>query len=289
MAPRNAFIAVALVIALLGAAGAAAAQAGVAKPRAEDLPEHAKARGPTKHADPAPTAPPSAKTTEPTAPASELIVETRSSAATILDGATTIRPPGWAGDARATPASEDEGAPEWVALAWALPLVGVGGVVVLVAARLRAAPSAASGRSEASRPRMAPVSPFDLEGLLRNGQGAVSRGALAEAVAWFERALAISPQLGVAYFCKGVCLAANGEVADAYGALRSACAHAPEETTYRVHFARVAVALGKHKEAMDALEHVTSSSPELGSAMLDDPQLAGLRDHPRFLTICGAL
>lgn len=202
-------------------------------------------------------------------------------------GATGIRAPASsAAGAIAKPAgAADEGAPWWRALAWALPIVGVGGVAAVLALRKHRLRVSISP----TRPRMSPVTPFDVQGLLTNGQVAAARGAYDEAVAWFDRVVRIAPRMGVAYFCKGVCLAANGRVAQAYGALRVAVEHDPADPSYRVHFARVALALGKHKEAMDALELVTRAMPELGPAILEDPQLAGLRDHPRFLMICGAL
>lgn len=231
-----------------------------------------------------------------TAPAGEDVLELRSGSAAgaATFGAATARAPSWSGDSRSAPTSGSDGsAPWWAALAWALPVVGIGGVATVLVLRHKAsrvhARVPASEPSTSPRLRMAPVSPDDLKGLLQNGHAAASRGALDEAVAWFERALDLSPKLAVAHFCRGVCLAANGQVADAYGALRSACTVEPADASYRVHFARVAVALGKHKEAMDALEIVAHAMPELGAAMLEDPLLAGLRDHPRFLMICGAL
>ena len=209
-------------------------------------------------------------------------------ATTFGAGAATTRAPGWAGEALNAPSSSGEETPTWwIHLAWALPVLGIGGVAAVLVTRQKARNQTLVMAPRAVR--MAPVSPDDLQGLLQNGHGAVSRGAYGEAVAWFERALTLQPKLGVALFCKGICLAANGQVADAYGALRTACTVEPEDANYRVHFARVAVTLGKHKEAMDALQIVTRAMPELGPAMLEDPQLAGLRDHPRFLMICGAL
>ena len=182
-----------------------------------------------------------------------------------------------------------------------LPFLGIGGVAaVLVARTKRRRPlqvavqrardvgAVRAGAADAAS-RMAPVAPDDLAGILNNGRIAAARGAYVEAVAWFERALRLAPEMSVAYFCKGVCLAANGQVADAYGALRTAASCEPGDASYQVHFARVALALGRHGEAMDALATVTRAMPELGAAMLEDPQLAGLRDHPRFLMICGAL
>jgi hypothetical protein len=180
----------------------------------------------------------------------------------------------------------DDGAPWWVALLWALPFVGIGGTGAVLLMRRKGAGAITHG---SSRIAMAPVEPSDLSGLLRNGHAAVARGALDEAVAWFDAALRLAPTLAVAHFCKGVCLAANGRVSEAYGALDEAVYAAPDDATYRVHFARVALALGKHNEAMDALALVAREMPDLGPAMLEDAQLAGLRDHPRFLMICGAL
>lgn len=204
-----------------------------------------------------------------------------------LAGATSVRAPSWTAP-RAPPSAEDgdAGGSWWIHLAWALPIVGVGGVAAVLAVGVK---RRRVSRARAQRPRMVPVSPDDVPGLLANGNGAVARGAYDEAVAWFERAIRLAPRLAVAYFCKGICLAANGRTADAYGALRAAVDAEPADAVYRIHFARVALALGKHAEAMDALAIVARAMPELGPAMLDDPQLAALRDHPRFLMICGEL
>lgn len=200
----------------------------------------------------------------------------------------TTRAPAWS--AAPAPAREAPAGAWWAHLLWTISLATLGGAAaVLVHKRRDALPT--SDLVSIARPRtpMTPVAPSDLAGILRNAQAAASRGALAEAIAWFDHALRLAPRLGVAHFCKGVCLAANGRMAEAYGALRSACDATPDDASYRVHLARAAVALGKHKEAMDALETVARAMPELGAAMLDDAQLAGLRDHPRFLMMCGAL
>lgn len=188
-------------------------------------------------------------------------------------------------DAKATP--EGEPSAWWLKLLWAVPFLGVGGLgFVLLLRRKNGLPM--PGPS-APRPLMMPAAPDDLRAMLRNGQAAVARGAVDEAVIWFDQALRVEPRLAVALFCKGACLASIGRHADAYDALDQACAARPDDANYRVQFARVAVALGKNKEAMDALERVARMMPDLGSAMMSDPQLAGLRDHPRFLMICGAL
>jgi tetratricopeptide (TPR) repeat protein len=186
------------------------------------------------------------------------------------------------------PGADSDGAttPWWVALLWALPLVGVGGAGTVMLLRRRAPRSV---EIVARHGAMAPVEPQDVRGILLNGQTAVARGALDEAVAWFDAALRLAPTLAVAHFCKGVCLAAHGRVAEAYGSLDEAVASEPDQHAYRIHLARVALALGKHAEAMDALARVTRDMPELGRDMLEDPELAGLRDHPRFLMICGEL
>jgi hypothetical protein len=49
------------------------------------------------------------------------------------------------------------------------------------------------------------------------------------------------------------------------------------------------LALGRTKEAMDELERIARDVPEAADAMLGDPSFAALRDHPRFLAMCGAL
>lgn len=250
-----------------------------ARPAGAGLPAARLASEPASPARAAPTSPPSAS-----------LIDARSDAASFASGASAPRAPSWSGAERASPGETSGPAAWWIALAWALPFAGVGGVAaVLVARRRTHLIRIASAASSSPRLRMSPVSPDDLEGILKNGHVAVDRGALGEAIAWFDRAIALSPSLGVAWFCKGVCLAANGQVADAYGALRSACDAEPSDASYRVHLARVALALGRHTEAMDALALVAQAMPELGPAILDDPQLAGLRDHPRFLMICGAL
>jgi len=175
------------------------------------------------------------------------------------------------------------GGAAWSALLWSLPILGVGGVGAVLLMRRR------EGTPGMPLETMTPVLSTDLAGILRNGRSAVARDALDEAIAWFDAALRVAPKLAVAHFCKGVCLAANGRTAEAFGALDAAVRHAPEDASYRIHYARAALSLGKNKEALDALAFVARAMPDLGPAMLDDAALAGLRDHPRFLMMCGAL
>lgn len=175
------------------------------------------------------------------------------------------------------PASVDVG-PSWLRALWVLPLAALGALgIVLVARREK-------------RPHLAPPPvPDDVPALLRAGEAAVARADLVGAIAYFDRALALSPGLAVALFCKGVCLAELGRLTDAYEALKAATVADPADGGALVHLARVALALGRPGEAMDALEPIASAAPEIGGAMMRDPQLAALRDHPRFLMMCGAL
>lgn len=173
------------------------------------------------------------------------------------------------------PAGGDGGAP-WLRALWAIPLAALGALgIVLVARREK-------------RPHLTDP-PAAVPALLLAGQEAVARAELEKAIACFDRALALSPGLAVALFCKGACLAEVGRLAEAYETLKAATIADPGDGGALVHLARVALALGRPAEAMDALEPIASAAPEIGEAMMQDPKLAGLRDHPRFLMMCGAL
>ena len=167
-----------------------------------------------------------------------------------------------------------------------LPMVAlVGAASLALAVRMRA-PSPLV-RVQRGR-RMSRVGD-DAHAALRHGHAAIERDDLAEALAWFDHPSRAQPRLAIAHFCRGIALGGLGRTPEAHDALAEAVEHAPHEWSYRVHYARFAVALGKTTEAMDALGPVARALPEMHEPMLEDPQLAALRDHPRFLAMLGRL
>ena len=181
------------------------------------------------------------------------------------------------------PAGVPSGSPSWLPALWAVPLLGVFGAV-LAARRRDTAPRAIP---------LAPVTiaapPETLKDALLRGHAATKAGDLVEALACFDAALRMAPGLGVALFCRGVCLASMGRMAEAYAALEESVMEDPTDGARRVHLARVALALGRAKDAMDILAPLARDAPQVGDAMFQDAALAGLRDHPRFLALCGRL
>lgn len=169
----------------------------------------------------------------------------------------------------------------WLRVLWALPLLGAFGAVVM--ARRRVAAVRTPTPTDAQNP------PTDVPDALSRGYIATQAGDLSRALACFETALRMAPGLGVAHFCRGVCLAAMGRTAEAYAALEESVMDDPADGARRVHLARAALTLGRAKDAMDAIAPLASDAPEIGEALFEDPHLAGLRDHPRFLALCGRL
>lgn len=166
--------------------------------------------------------------------------------------------------------------------AWALPLVGLVSLgAMLLRPREELRPTTARTRFT-----FAGVDPDEM---LRAGQDALKRGALDEAIAWFQHAAALAPRLAIAHFCQGVCAAALERHEDAYAALKRAYALDTTDGVVRVELSRAAARTGRTKEAMDVLSPVLAALPRLADEAADDEAFAGLRDHPRFLVMTGRL
>jgi Flp pilus assembly protein TadD len=142
-------------------------------------------------------------------------------------------------------------------------------------------------------PRTVPVAADEAERealhCLQEGRAAAARGALDEAVPWFDRALRLEPAMGVAHLCRALCLLDLGRDDDAAHALGLAMHHAPAEPHARVGMARVCAAAGMTPVALDLLGGALAARPSLSGDVLADPAFAALRDHPHLLQMAGAL
>lgn len=239
-------------------------------PSMSSAPQERTMDGPARTAEPGGPASPSDLTAE--------LAGTSASGAALARGPSVLPAP--------QEAASGDGAAWAARIAWALSLLGVGGIGAVLMLRRRPAPAAPMMAQAA---RLTPVSAEDVPALLLNGRAAAARGANEEAILWFDRALRVAPGLAVAHFCKGVCLAGEGRAAEAYSALRRAVEAAPDDASYRIHLANAALTIHRTREAMEHLGVVLSALPDVGPELLEDPGFKALRDHPVFLAMCGAL
>lgn len=262
-------IAVALVLTLAGTALAAKDHETKdakhhAPARADEAPEHA----PHAHADPAP--PHTAKAARaPLAPSPAPSVPRP--AYVLHAGFVSLDPPP-IGNAIANVGTTLPASPLAV-WHWALPLVGLAGLgAVIVTARGLQGTADADPRSH-----------------LHAGKAAIDRGDISEGLARFTQATRLDPDIDVAHYCRGLCLAALRQHEEAYAAFSRAYDLDAAEGAYRLEFARAAARTERAHEAMDALGPLLVALPSLAEDVAQDEAFAALADHPRFLAMTGRL
>lgn len=127
------------------------------------------------------------------------------------------------------------------------------------------------------------------EDALRVAQKLLRAGDLEDALLWLDRALADDPDLHVAHLGRALCLAQLGRDEESGDALECAILAAGDDPALPLQLASMSARAGQTALAMGLLEVAIGLAPESGELALKDPAFAGLRDHPRFLMICGAL
>lgn len=124
---------------------------------------------------------------------------------------------------------------------------------------------------------------------LKHGRRASDEGKLEDALAWFDRALTLQADLGIAQFCRAMVLADLGRADEAYVALEASLGRTADDAAARVQFARLCARHGHYDQALRILGPAVAAKPHLAAKLADDRDFAALRDHPYFLQVLGAI
>lgn len=124
---------------------------------------------------------------------------------------------------------------------------------------------------------------------LRAAQHLLKAGDVTGALSWLDRAVAAAPSLPIAHLGRAVCLAQLGREDDAFAALDQALQSPNMDPLMPLQLAKMCARAGQESLAMGLLEVAVAAAPEHAERALKDEAFAGLRDHPRFLLIVGAL
>lgn len=156
-----------------------------------------------------------------------------------------------------------------------------------------AGPAAALGMVPPPPMRNVPVRDVDAEAAgtdkLRVAQRFLRMGDHAAALSVLEGAVEESPRHALAHLGRAICLAELGREEEADDALGAVLACPMEDGFVALHLARASAQKGAHGLAMGLLEVAVQVTPALAQRALDEPAFRGMRDHPRFLMIVGAL
>lgn len=129
----------------------------------------------------------------------------------------------------------------------------------------------------------------DAEGMLRHARDAAANGRMDEALAGLSAASVARPDLAVAHFGRGVCLADLGRHEEAHAALARAHALAPHEPHHALELARACARTGRRAQALALASSLLVELPFLAGQLRADPAFASFADHPVWLAMVGAL
>lgn len=124
---------------------------------------------------------------------------------------------------------------------------------------------------------------------LRLAQRLLRLGNVEGALVLLDRAVALDPDVGIAHLSRALCLAQLGREGEAHAALDRALACPETDGNFALQLASISARSGDAGLAMGLLEVAVAATPETAQRAFADPAFAGLRDHPRFLLIVGAL
>jgi Tfp pilus assembly protein PilF len=124
---------------------------------------------------------------------------------------------------------------------------------------------------------------------LENARAALARHETRLALACFDEAIHLAPQLALAHLGRALCLVELGEEAEAAEALLDALAAPDQDGEVTMHLARMLAKEGSHAEAMDLLGAAFQADESLVEGAARDPAFRSLGDHPRFLQLTGRL
>jgi Flp pilus assembly protein TadD len=156
-----------------------------------------------------------------------------------------------------------------------------------------AGPAAAFGIIPFQPPARAPVplavSSDPAHVRLAHARAALARGETRVALACFDEAIHLRPDVPVAHLGRAMCLAELGEAAEAAEALLDALALPDADGAVTMHLARMVAHEGAHQDAMDLLARAFEIDSALTQQAVVDPAFSVLADHPRFLQMVGRL
>lgn len=149
-------------------------------------------------------------------------------------------------------------------------------------------------RAPPAAPAVVPVEPEDpvarlALSCLRQGRAAVAADRLPDALAWFERALALKPDMRIAQFCRAMVLADLDRPEDAYVALEASLGREEDDAPARIQYARLLARHGHYDASIRLLGPAIVAKPHLAPRIAEDNDFRALRDHPFFLQMVGAL
>lgn len=142
-----------------------------------------------------------------------------------------------------------------------------------------AGPAAAYAPPVAAAPRTIPV----IESRLRRANDEMRAGRFGHALEEFDLALAADPRSGLARTGRAVCLSQMGH-GDAAALELASTLEGEEGARVALDLARAAAKGGDIRLAVDLACLAASASPRVAREALDDDRLAGVRDHPVFMT-----
>lgn len=136
--------------------------------------------------------------------------------------------------------------------------------------------------------------PFVMDGDAAHVRLAQARSALAcgnarLALACFDEAIHLRPDIPIAHLGRALCLVQMGDEAEASEALLDALDLPDADGLVTMHLARMLVQEGAHQDAMDLLSRAFSIDEGLVPQAAADPVFRALGDHPRFLQMVGRL
>lgn len=124
---------------------------------------------------------------------------------------------------------------------------------------------------------------------LRHGRAAVDARDLPTALAWFDRALAVKPDAGIAHFCRAMVLADLGRHDEAAVALEASLGRGADDAAARIQFARLCARHGHYDHALRILGPAVTAKPHLAERIAQDNDFRAMRDHPFFLQMLGTI
>lgn len=121
------------------------------------------------------------------------------------------------------------------------------------------------------------------------GRQATMQHDLHHALQWFDRAVVHAPDLGIAHFCRALCLLDIGMESEAKAAFERALRCDPRDGAVRIQLARIHARTGRSDLATLVVGPALVAAPDLADALAEDPAFAALRDHPHWLQMLGRL
>ena len=130
-----------------------------------------------------------------------------------------------------------------------------------------------------------PLPAASQDALMERAEAHMNASAFSEAVAAYEQALAADPAQGIAWFRMGMALHELQRWDDAAAAYRKAIELNTQILSAQWRLGRVLALDGDVGGAMEALEAMAANGFGAVARITDDPELDGIRSHPRYASL----